>query len=441
MNSKVNADAKPELSWWRKAAVKFALKAIGQTYSLTDTALGKALMGSATYAGRGVNDMTAMQVSTVFGIVRGLSETVGSLPRGVFQREKNGNAVQVDHPIGDIVIKSPNSDMTDTEFFEASMTNLCLRGNGYSLKEFNGAGNVSSLYPIPARNATPKRLADGEIVYRIYDRGRYEDYPQEKIWHVKGFGDNGLVGYSPIAYARQAIGTALATEEFGARFFAQGAKPSGLISIPQWLDKDQRAIARENLQQLFAGLENAQKVQLLEGGMTYEPVTMPLEDAQFLQLRGFGVPEICRFYRYPPHMVADLARSTNNNIEQQSLEFVMYTLQPYLTRYESSALKWLFKPADRAKYFLRFDVDGLLRADSAARSMFYGSAVQNGYLNRNEVRAKEKLNRIEQPGMDDYTVQTNMTVIQLLELLGRAQAQAQTAPPAPVPPANQQEKP
>jgi HK97 family phage portal protein len=393
--------------------------------SLSSSAGWDSTGGSLT--GRTVNDDTAMQVSVVWSCIRILSETIGALPMAVYEDKGNGDVKKIDHQVGEVLIRTPNFDMTSTEYREATITNLCLRGNSYSLKETNGAGELISLYPIPSSQVTPRRKDSGAIEYRVLERGKWETYPQEKIWHVKGFGSNGLVGYSPIGYVRQAMGLALATEEFGARFFSQGAKPSGFISVPEWLKDDQRKIARELVDSKFAGLENAQRLQLLEGGMKYESVTMPLEDAQFLETRRFQLDEICRIYRVPPHMVANLERATFSNIEHLSQEFVMYTLMPYLTRFEQASTKWLFRAADRGKYFLRFNVEGLLRADAAGRAQFYSQMLQNGVYSRNEVRALENKNRVD--GLDDYTVQSNMTLVNFLEQLSQPKADSKAAAP------------
>lgn len=398
----------------RWAAVKAAV-----TLKLIDPALGK-WFGNTTKSGRSVDDTTALQISAVWGCVRVLAETIGSLPWAVYERGSNGNATRVDdHDLSGLLM-SPNADMTDVEYREAIITNLAMRGNTYSLRDTASNGRLISLYPIQSNKVEVKRKDNGDLQYMVTDRGKVEPYPQDKIWHVKGFGSNGIMGFSPIGYARESMGISLAAEEFQARFFSQGARPSFIAKIPQFLKADQRPIARENLQQLWAGLENAHKVALLEGGMELTPLTMPLEDAQFLQLRGFSVEEICRIYRVPPHMVAKLDRSTNNNIEHQGLEFVMFTLQPYLSRIEHSITKWLLRPGERSKYFVRFNVEGLLRADAAGRAALYSSGIQNGYLTRNEVRALENRNRSDAPGMDDYTVQSNMTLVQLLEQIGRA---------------------
>jgi len=403
------------LRWGLQKAAGYA----GVSVTLKDAALGR-WFGGTTYTGKAINDETAMQISVVWSCVRILAETFGALPWGVYRRDSRGNAEQVDHALAQVLITSPNADMTSVEYRESSMVNMGLRGNCYALKNFNGAGNISSLYPVPAAHVEPKREPDGTITYRVLDRGQWETYPQDKIWHVKGFGSNGLVGYSPIGYVRQAMGLALATEEFGARFFGQGARSSGVVKIPAWLNDDQRKIARENLSKAYEGLENSHKLWLLEGGMEYSSVSMPMDDAQFLETRRFQLQEICRIFRVPPHMVADLERATFSNVEHLSQDFVTYTLLPYLTRFEQSASKWLFKPGERGQYFIRFNVEGLLRADTAARGAFYAQMLQNGVYSRNEVRAKENMNRVD--GLDDYTVQSNMTLVQLVEQMQRAAA-------------------
>ena len=400
-------------------------------YTTTHTAMDEAFVrrfGNVSVTGKAVTDDTVMGIAAAWSCMRILAETIGSIPWAIFERDSKGNARQVDHPLTDVLVGSPNADMTSTEFREAEVLNLCGGGNAYAWIDRLGE-RVTSLYPIRSRNCEPMRkagsntrldLTDGEVFYRINDRGRTEDHPRDKVWHVKGFGWDGLKGLSPIAAAREAMGGALISEEFGNRFFSQGAMPSGVVSIPNSLSDDQRKIARENLTQMVGGMGNAHKMALFEGGMKPEPWgDMPLEEMQFLVLRQFSVIEICRFYRIPPHMVADLSRATFSNIEHLSQEFVTFTLMPYLTRFEASCAKWLLKPAERARYFLRFNVEGLLRADSKGRSEFYASALQNGWMSRNEVRAKENLNEVE--GLDEYTVQANMTLLDQIRKLLEAQ--------------------
>lgn len=389
--------------------------------------------GNRTYSNVMVDEDAAMRVSAAWACVRILAESIGSLPWAVYRHEggnvagRNNATRADDHQLAG-VLASPNADMTSVEFREAMVYGLALRGNAYSLIERNRVG-VVSLYPL--QNVIPERKENGDIVYQYNDRGKREELPQDKVWHVKGFGPTGLVGLSPLQCAREVMGVSLATQEMQARFFANGAVPTWIVSIAEWLEEDERIKALNNLQRLWGGVANAYKAQLLEGGMKAEPATMPLEDAQFLQLRTFSVQEICRIYRVPPHMVAEMTGSTNNNIEQQGLEFVMLTLQPYLTRIEASAVKWLLPPEQRRDYFLRFNVEGLLRADADSRSKLYASGLQNGWLTRNEVRALENRNSAE--GLDEFTCQSNLTPVRMLPEIAKRQAEKPTPKPAPAP--------
>lgn len=413
-------------------------KAVGfpvtTTFSASDPMLATLLSTSYSSAGISINESSALQEPTVWACVRVLAETIGSLPVCVYTKDDDGDLVEVpDHPVA-ALFNQPNDLMTTVEFREAKATNLCLWGNGYSVKEdVRSDGSVVSLMPYASSLVNPKRLDNGGVAYEFNDRGKIVTLPQEKVWHVKGFGSSGLVGYSPLGYARQVFGTALATEEFQSKFFANGAMPSYFVSIAKWLNPNERQKALDNLNTLWGGVENAYRAQLLEGGMTAEPAMMPLQDAQFMQLRGMSAKDICRIYRMQPHMVGILDEATNNNIEHQSLEFVMFTLTPWLTRIEASANRWLMPKADRNRCFLRFDVDALLRADATARAELHSKYVQNGIMNRNEVRKIEKLERVDDPAMDAYTVQVNLTPIDQLASVAAAigAGKKPTAVPAP----------
>jgi HK97 family phage portal protein len=392
-------------------------------------------------SGKIVSEESVLALSTNWGCQRLLSETMGSLPVGVYERDARGNAKKTtDHAVADLLL-SPNADMTWTEFAETLILNLSGNGNGYSYAARTGAGEVTSLTPIRSRLVTPMRkrgsntrltLEEGAVFYRIDDRGQPVDEPRERIWHVKLFGWDGLVGLSPIGAMREAAGFDLALSEFGGLFFSQGGKPSGTVSVPNWLTEDQREVARGNIQQMLGGLANAHRFALFEGGMKPEPWgEMPLKDMEYILLRKFGVQEICRFHRVPPHKVADLERATFSNIEHQGQEFVTDALMPYSTRIESSALKWLFRAKDRARFFIRFNFDAQLRGDSTARAALYQSLLQNGAMNRNEVRAKENLNWVE--GLDGYTVNSATVPVDRLDDIVDAQLAAREPAAAAAP--------
>jgi len=419
-----------------------ALKAAnysGVTFTLSDgnQKLGSWFNNNTSYTGKSVTEGSAMQVTAFFACIRLLAETMGAMPSAIFKFEKNGNATKAeDHPLHEVLVHQPNADMNGIEFREASTANLSARGNAYSLIERRGDGNVLSLYNLPSSAVTPKRdkSTNYETMYGFNDRGKQEWYPAEKIWHRKGFSFDGLMGLSPLQSAREALGLALAGEEFNARLFGQGLMPSARVSIPTWLTDPQREVANKKLLEMHSGLQNMNKPMLLEGGMTVESGLITPDEAQFLQLRQFTVIEICRLLGVKPHMIAALERATDNNIEKLSLEFVTYTMLPHIRRDEVAARK-LFKPGDKSQYFYRYNFEGLLRADSAARANLYSIMLQNGVFSRNEVRALENRNTATDDGMDDYTVQLNMGLIQALEAMQKAEAAKMTPPaamPAPV---------
>lgn len=393
-----------------------------------DPRLG-AYFGGGTVTGKAVNDNTVMQITAFFGCVRLLAETMGAMPSGIFRKEKSGNAEKADHPLAEILIDRPNVDMNDVEYREASTANIAARGNTYSLIERRGDGNIASLYPVASALVTPRRdrTTDWEIAYDIRDRGKVERYPADKVWHRKQFSFDGLVGLSPIQCARETFALALAGEEFNSRLFAQGLLTSARVSIPDWLTQEQRDRANAKIAEMYTGVVNMGKPMLLEGGMKVESGILTPEEAQFLALRQFTVIEICRLMGIKPHMIAALERATDNNIERLSLEFVTYTMLPHLRR-DEAAVRKLLKPADRDRFFYRYNFDGLLRADSVSRAALYAILLQNGVYSRNEVRALENRNRVDAEGMNDYTVQSNMAMIdQLAELVSARSAGKDTS--------------
>jgi HK97 family phage portal protein len=383
------------------------------------------LSGRETYTGRAIDDVSAMQISTVFACVRLLSQTMGTLPLGVYTRDDSGNAKKVDHELADVLVDTPNEDMTSQEYVEALTTNLSLRGNGYALVDRSASGRVTRLYPMVSADVQPMRDKLSRVVYKV--AGEKDPLPADRVWHVKGFGSNGLVGLSPIGAAAQAMGLALTMEEFSARFFGNGARMSGVVKAKEWLTEEQRPVAKALIDEMYSGASNAHKTMLLEGGMDYTQLSVTPEEAQFLLTRGFSVKEICRFFGVPPHMVADLEKSAFTNIEQQSQDFVTTGMLPLARRFEQSGARRLLSLAERKRLFLRFNFEGLLRADSAARAALYGVFLDKGVSTRNEVRALENWPRSDAKGMDDFTVQAQMVPI---EKLGQAPATATPATPA-----------
>jgi HK97 family phage portal protein len=399
--------------------------------------------GDVATSGKVVTDESAMGVSAAWACRRILSETIGAIPWGMYKKDAKGNSEPAhDHPLHEVLTASPNSEQTPVEFKEMKVMGLTGTGNAYSYIDRLG-GRVASLTPFETRVKPMRKgpgvqsklaLRDGEVFFRVFTGASgHEDLPRDKVWQVKGFGNSRLEGLSPIGAAREAMGAAMAAEEFANRFFLQGGFPAGIVTIPNILKDDQREVARENLRQMVTGLGKSHSFALFENGMKPEPwEPMNLEDMQFIMVRKFSVLEVCRFFRVPPHMVAELEKGASYaSIEQMSQDFVMFTLLPYFTRFEAACTKWLLTPKDRAQgYYLRFNFEGLLRADSKSRAEFLSTMVNNGMMSRNEARAKENLNRVADKNMDAYTVQTAMIPI---EKLGEQQK------PAPLPPGRPRE--
>ena len=302
----------------------------------------------------------------------------------------------------------PNPEMTSFVFRETLMGHLLLWGNAYAQIIRDGRGRVLSLYPLLPNKMLVNRTDQGILYYQYEKDGRTYFLSHSDVLHIPGLGFDGLVGYSPIAMAKNAIGMAISTEEYGAKFFANGASPGGVLEHPGVV-KDPGKI-RESWNAVYQGSGNAHRVAVLEEGMKFQPIGIPPEQAQFLETRKYQLNEIARIFRIPPHMIGDLEKSSFSNIEQQSLEFVMYTLDPWVLRWEQAIQRALFSESEKRQYFVKFNVDGLLRGDYQSRMNGYAVGRQNGWLSANDIRELENLNRISpELGGDLYLVNGNMT--------------------------------
>ena len=372
-------------------------------------------MGGTT-SGKPVNERSAMQMTAVYSCVRILAEAVAGLPLHLYHyRPDGGKEKAINHPLYRLLHDEPNPEMSSFVFRETLMTHLLLWGNAYSQVIRNGKGEVIALYPLMPNRMTVDRDAKGQLYYKYTTssddaptmEGTTVNLAPTDVLHIPGLGFDGLVGYSPIAMAKNAIGMAIACEEFGARFFANGAAPSGVLEHPGTIKDPSRL--RETWQSQFGGSANTGKVAILEEGMKYTPISISPEQAQFLETRKFQINEIARIFRVPPHMVGDLEKSSFSNIEQQSLEFVKYTLDPWLIRWEQSIFRALFTESEKKEYFVKFNVEGLLRGDYATRMSGYATARQNGWMSTNDIRELENLDRIPaEEGGDLYLINGNM---------------------------------
>jgi HK97 family phage portal protein len=360
-----------------------------------------------TPSGKTVNERTAMTTSAVYACVRVISETVASLPLHVYRRVGQGKEKALDHRLYCLLHDQPNSEMTSFVFRETLMGHLLLWGNAYAQIIRDGRGQVIGLYPLLPDRMEVGRTGKGRLYYRYLKDGREYFLRKEEVLHVPGLSFDGLVGYSPIAMAKNAIGMALATEEYGSKFFANDARPSVVLEHPGIL-KDPEKI-RESWNKIYRGSENSHKVAVLEEGMNVKTLSIPPEQAQFLETRKFQIEEICRIFRVPPHLVANLERATFSNIEHQSISFVVHTIRPWLVRLEQAFNCALFSEAEKGKYFASFVVDGLLRGDYESRMKGYAIGIQNGFMSPNDVRNLENMNPIPTiEGGDTYMVNGNM---------------------------------
>lgn len=374
-------------------------------------------------SGKYVTERSAMQMTAVYSCVRILSEAVASLPLQFYRYTGDGGKEKaVGHPLYFLLHDEPNPEMTSFVFRETLMTHLLLWGNAYSQIIRNGKGEVVALYPLMPDRMKVDRDENGRLYYEytVYEAddvsgrkgtdktGRIVRLQPADVLHIPGLGFDGLVGYSPIAMAKNAIGLAIATEEYGSKFFANGAAPSGVLEHPGTIKDPSRV--RESWQATFGGSGNANKIAVLEEGMKYTPISISPEQAQFLETRKFQIDEIARIFRVPPHMIGDLEKSSFNNIEQQSLEFVKYTLDPWVSRWEQAMMRALLTEDEKKKYFFKFNVDGLLRGDYQSRMNGYATARQNGWMSANDIRELENLDRIPaEEGGDLYLINGNMT--------------------------------
>ena len=374
-----------------------------------------------TTAGKPVNEYTAMQMTAVYSCVRILSETIAGLPLHVYRyNDSGGKEKNLKHPLYKLLHDEPNPEMTSFAFRETLMSHLLLLGNAYAQIIRNALGEVIALYPLMPNKMTVDRDSNGRLFY-LYQRNA-DDAPTlgkdsqvyltpSDVLHIPGLGFDGLVGYSPIAMAKNAVGLAIATEEYGAKFFANGAAPGGVLEHPGTIKDPQKV--KESWNSAYQGSSNAHRVAVLEEGMKYQAIGISPEHAQFLETRKFQINEIARIFRIPPHMLADLEKSSFSNIEQQSLEFVKYTLDPWVVRWEQSMCRALLSDSEKPQVFIKFNVDGLLRGDYQSRMNGYATARQNGWMSANDIRELENLDRIPvEIGGNLYLINGAMTKLQ-----------------------------
>lgn len=380
------------------------------TRIVTTEDLARVLRGrSNSAAGVNVTVDRALQLATVFACVRVLAESVGQLPLQLFKQADAGKAPAKDHPLHPLLTIAPNGFQTAQEFKEWVVACLSLDGNAYAFIN-RVRGVVQEITPFARGAVTPKLDKQTlEVTYEVAQAdGSTKTFAAAEVLHIPLFQLDGVCGASPIRYAREAIGLAIATEQHGATLFSQGATPGGVLTSPRKLDDEVYLRIRNSWEERHQGSDNAHKVAILEDGLTWSQMSMPLADAQFLENRKYQRSEISGLFRVPPHLIGDLERATFSNIEHQGLDFVVHALMPYLTRIEARIKMQLLTPAEQKTYFAKFNVSGLLRGDMAARATFYTQLLQNGSLSPNEIRELEDRN--PRDGGDIFLTPANLVI-------------------------------
>ena len=378
--------------------------------------------GEGSDAGVNVNERAAMGIPAIYACVRIIAESIASLPLQIFERlDDGGRRVATDHPLYDLLHLAPNEWQTSFSWRETGTAHQALWGNGYSWIDRAGNGDVLAMYTLRPDQVTPRR----DNARRWYEYtppdGRMIPLAPDQVLHWPALGFDGLVGLSPIRLMRQSVGLTMAAERFGAKFFGSGAHPSGILSMPNSFSSDKvRDRVLESWKAAYSGLDNAQKTAVLEEGLEFKPITIPPEDAQFLQTRELQVKEAARMYRVPLHMLADLSQAPAANVEQGAIDFVVHTLRPWLVRQEQELNLKLLDGMDRRKYFIEYNISGLLRGDSKARAEFYRQMWGIGVYSINEIRRRENDNPVENG--DQRFVPLNMVPLEQAGDLAAAKA-------------------
>ncbi|RJQ29207.1 phage portal protein [Candidatus Parcubacteria bacterium] len=365
-----------------------------------------------TKTGLDIDETNVIQIATVWACVRVIAETIASLPRFVYERLEKGKKKAINHPLYNLIHLQPNPESSGMQFHETMLHHLLLWGNFYAEKQINQRNELIALWPWnPAQTSVERDRETSQLMYTL-QLGNGKDprkLPRERMFHIAGLSFNGVTGLSPIANERETFGLAMATQEFGSRFFGNFAKPGGVMEHPGQITDEVYKRLQASWQEGHAGLHNAHKLAILEEGMTFKPITMPLEDAQFLETRKFQQNQIAAIFRVPPHMIGDLERATWGNIEFQSLDFVVHCIRPWLVRIEQAWLLQLFKPEERRRFFAEHVVDGLLRGDFKSRMEGYAIGKNNGFMSSNDIRELENMNPIpEEQGGNTYLIPANM---------------------------------
>lgn len=344
-----------------------------------------------------VNPNVALTYSTIFACVRVIAETIATLPLFLYKVKGNNKVKAREHNLYSILHDAPNLECTSVSFFESLITQILLTGNGFAEIIKDNFNNILELHILDANKIRVYRDNYNNIVYEYNDDGKIISLSKRQVLHIAGLGWNGIIGYSPIALMKRQIATGIYQDNFALDFFSNGVKKVPILSHPNRISKEAKESMKESFRKSW---DNG--IVVLEEGITVNPITMNLSDAQFLESRRFSVEEICRIFRVPPHLIGDLSRSTNNNIEHQSIEFVTHTIRPWCVRIERGLNNFLLNIKEKGKYTIEFMLEGLLRGDTLTRQQSNQIKLNNGILTRNQWRQQENMNEVEDEYGDDY---------------------------------------
>lgn len=367
------------------------------------------VVGKTAKSGVLVTPETAMTVAAIRACVTLLAESVAQLPCELYRRKGDQRERATDHPLYDVIHAQPNAKDTSFEFYEQGMGSLGFRGNAYNLIDRDGAGYIRELIPVNPDKIAVLKGPDGLPYYQLLD-GSNQILPMRMMHHIKAFSIDGFIGLSPIQTNPDTIGLSMAVDEHASRVFANGTTLSGVIESPtdgaKFTTQEKIDAFLSKFTERHAGLRNSFSVALLQEGMQYKQMAMNNEQAQLLESRKYGVIEACRLYKVPPHMIGELEKATNNNIEHQGLQFVIYTLLAWLKRIEGAMMRDLLLPSERKDLYIEFNVSGFLRGDQKSRFESYALGRQWGWLSVNDIRRLENMSPIQ--GGDLYLTPLNM---------------------------------
>jgi HK97 family phage portal protein len=385
-------------------------------YSLADLdrSMDLAISGQPTYTNRPVTPSIAMQVGAWYACVDVLARDVASAPLLTYRRTDMGRDRASDHYLYRLLRYQANPEMTAWRFKHLMQTWVCNQGNAYAEIEISGRGQVIALWPWrPDRVKIERKVPGGPLVYtyRMQD-GREVSVPGAMILHLRGMSLDGVVGMNPIEVHRNTIGLADAMKEHAARFYGNGARPLGVLEHPGKF-RDEKAIVnlRKSWQETHGGLENAHRIAILEEGMKYQEVGLNMVDAQYLESQNFSIEDIARLHHVPPHRIGHLARSTNNNIEHQGIEYVQYGIGPWAANWEQEIMFSLLSEREAQTIYCEFLLDSLLRGDAISRSQYIAQRITSGTMTPNEARERENDNRLE--GGDELYIQGAMVPLRM----------------------------